>query len=1007
MLLSTVLRRILPLVLLPIVAFSQASIRGSVTDQTTNEPLVGAHVFVQGTAIGTATDREGKYVLTGVPAGSYQLKVSYIGYVSKEISQTVESGSTMSLDITLMADVVQGEEVIVTAQARGQVAAINQQRTSNTIINVISEEKIQELPDANAAEAIGRLPGVSLIRSGGEANKVLLRGLSDKFSTITIDGIKVPPTDANERGVDLSTISQGTLAGVELFKALTPDKDADAIAGSINLVTKRAPQERVLKADLKGDYNHLMKALDQYDVQLKYGERFFDNLLGVQFNGNLERRVRSNERYNIDYTTYNGGRSFEISNLLLEFTDEIRSRNGVGLLLDIDLAEDNTIRLNTIYSGTKRDYLYTTRNYPSGTGTAGLVTYNVRDREQDINTFNTSLHGDNSLSGFTLVWSLSYAQSISDYPYDYDIDFLEPSIFQNGIQVSGMRTPPQITSNPEIFIDYALNNYNLAYSNWAYFRTSLNEDRERTASLNASRKYSLGDLFIGELTVGGKYKSKSRMLDVGTLYSPYYLGYWRDHTRLDDGTIVEKDFTGTAFDAFYQRFLLSNRTARTPFASDFLDNVPGKRNIYDIYTLQPLFNRDKVRLWYELNRRGTDQQGGNSEYYNDPTVAAGTYDINERVTAGFLMNTLNIGQNVTFIAGVRVESEDNDYRSKYSPSSLGGFPVGGIIKDTTANHTETIWLPNFHVTFRPTESMNIRLAAFRALARPDFNLRLEKYIAQGGGGTVGLTLGNPHLRTAKAWNYEINASLFDNTVGLVSVSAFYKEISDMYHLLNGAGVMGNYLLDSLGIGWDSPFVGGTQYSLTVPYNSSKPTKVWGLEFEHQMNFSFFPGFLKNLVLSWNASLVRSETHLIATEIETTYTFITIIPGFPPQRVPSYNNKIVDRVQKLEGQPEFYGNVSLGYDYDGFSARISVFHQGEFNTTLTASGLNDVASNSFTRVDLALKQAITEGIALMVNVNNITDEDESTSTINRSQGWRLLNTSERYGTTVDVGVRVTL
>ncbi|MCU0411020.1 MAG: carboxypeptidase-like regulatory domain-containing protein, partial [Bacteroidetes bacterium] len=276
MLLSPVLRRILPLVLLPIVAFSQASIRGSVTDQTTNEPLVGAHVFVQGTAIGTATDREGKYVLTGVPAGSYQLKVSYIGYVSKEISQTVESGSTLSLDITLMADVVQGEEVIVTAQARGQVAAINQQRTSNTIINVISEEKIQELPDANAAEAIGRLPGVSLIRSGGEANKVLLRGLSDKFSTITIDGIKVPPTDANERGVDLSTISQGTLAGVELFKALTPDKDADAIAGSINLVTKRAPQERVLKADLKGDYNHLMKALDQYDVQLKYGERFFD-----------------------------------------------------------------------------------------------------------------------------------------------------------------------------------------------------------------------------------------------------------------------------------------------------------------------------------------------------------------------------------------------------------------------------------------------------------------------------------------------------------------------------------------------------------------------------------------------------------------------------------------------------------------------------------------------------------------------------------------------------------
>ena len=82
-----------------------------------------------------------------------------------------------------MADIVESETVIVSAQAAGQVAAINQQLSSNTIVNVISEEKIQELPDANAAEAIGRLPGVSIQRSGGEANKITLRGLSDKYTS--------------------------------------------------------------------------------------------------------------------------------------------------------------------------------------------------------------------------------------------------------------------------------------------------------------------------------------------------------------------------------------------------------------------------------------------------------------------------------------------------------------------------------------------------------------------------------------------------------------------------------------------------------------------------------------------------------------------------------------------------------------------------------------------------------------------------------------------------------
>ena len=210
------------------------------------------------------------------------------------------AGTETVIDVRLMPDVIEGQEVLITAQVRGQVAAINQQITSNTIVNVISEEKIKELPDANAAEAIGRLPGVSIIRSGGEANKVILRGMSDKFTTFTIDGVRIPPTDADSRGVDLSTFSQGTLAGVELFKALTPDKDGDAIAGSINLVTRKAPSARTIRLDAKGAYNKLDDDFGQYDFNGRYGERFFDDILGVQVTGNVERRNRSNEQFSLD-----------------------------------------------------------------------------------------------------------------------------------------------------------------------------------------------------------------------------------------------------------------------------------------------------------------------------------------------------------------------------------------------------------------------------------------------------------------------------------------------------------------------------------------------------------------------------------------------------------------------------------------------------------------------------------------------------------------------------------
>src|SRR5690606_2110580 len=130
---------------------------------------------------------------------------------------------------------------------------------------------IQELPDANAAEAVGRLPGVSVQRSGGEANKIVLRGLSDRFTSITVNGVRLAATDADARGVDLSTIAQGSLAGIELYKALTPDKDADAIAGSVNFVTKTAPRERLLRVDARGAYNDLDASFGQYDFALRYG----------------------------------------------------------------------------------------------------------------------------------------------------------------------------------------------------------------------------------------------------------------------------------------------------------------------------------------------------------------------------------------------------------------------------------------------------------------------------------------------------------------------------------------------------------------------------------------------------------------------------------------------------------------------------------------------------------------------------------------------------------------
>ena len=977
-------------------AFSQGTLKGVVTDSLTNNELIGANVFLVGTSQGSATNIEGKYTISSIDSGKYLVKVSYIGYKAKETEVTIKSAETLVLNIQLTLDVLVGEEVVVTGQMMGQVSAINQQRTSNTIINVVSEEKIQELPDVNAAEVMGRLPGVSILRSGGEANKIVLRGLSDKFVKVTIDGIGIPPTDASGRGLDLGTISQGSLAGIELYKALTADKDADAIAGSVNLVTKGAPTDRTIRLDLKGGYNDIMNSFKQYNFGIKYGERFIDQLLGVQVLANLENRIRSSERINLDYDqSVLNQTDYLISNFSVRFTDEIRKRNGVTLLLDFITPDEGTIKFNNVYSSTNRNYITHERDYPARESSSA-VTYNFRDREQEIETFNSSLTGTNNFFDFKLNWGLSFAQSSSDYPYDYYMEFLEPSITG-----AGMMNTPDIKTNPEQLIPFAYNNFNAATLYEADYYSQKNFDKERTAFLNISKTYTIDNSFSGELKFGGKYRIKDRTNVNSALYAPYYLGYWQPFERLEDGSMREKQLAGSYFDAFYQRYLQSPANTSASF-SEFLGSNPESWNLFNQYLLNPLIDRDRLNQWYDLNINGISENGTKLEYNNDPSVKAGDYNITERVGALYLMNTLNIGQFATFIAGLRVENENNDYYSKYSPVQTGGFPIPpDLSRDTSATHSETIYLPNFHLNIKPTETLNIRLAVYKALARPDFNYRLNTYFAWRGADVSAnkeIIVGNPTLKTAQAWNYEINTSLFGNEIGLVSLSAFYKVIKDQYHVLNQINTTGDTLLSYLGLQWESLHTGS--YQLTVPYNSPQDTKVWGLEFEHQMNFAFLPGLLKNIVLSYNFSLVKSETVILSAVTDTVIYYVPEFPGIPFYR---YEDRPVKIKQQLEDQPKFFGNISLGYDIDGFSGRVSLFYQSEYNHLFTASRRSDQIINSFTRIDLALRQKITDYLSVLLNISNLNNIKESNSIYNRVNDYKILNTSEHYGITADLGI----
>jgi len=735
----------------------------------------------------------------------------------------------------------------------------------------------------------------------------------------------------------------------------------------------------------------------------------------VQVQGSAEKKIRSREDITYTYRTFKNpdvegydpgttglDNDYKISQFRVDFTDELRNRNGGQIIFDVNTPDSGLVKVSGLYSSTERNYTLYNRIYPAGAGGVNWD-YNYRYTELGTSTVNASAQGKNFALGFEMDWKLSYAHSKVKNPYDYQMAFTEtPGVIPG-------QSVPSGRDHPELYIiPYAANDYQASTLTTASQFRKENFERERAAGLDVTKKYTLTDLFSGELKIGGKVRERARWRDEAEYDDNSYLhGFYSSNK---DGSSVV--LTGTRFEDYYL-----HRAVGSPSLSDFISKSPATRDLMGVYRMNPLIDLDALKQWYELNRNAVS--GASLEYNPNDQAQLNEYAVKERLSAGYLMNTLNFGQLATLIAGLRVEHERNDYEARFAP---GGLSTIGIIisatsgiYDTTARYSETIWLPNAQLTLRPTDFLSVRFAGYRALARPDYDLRLPRFLLVSGSPTP-VTLGNPTLRDTKAWNYEINTQIYSNTIGLISVSAFYKKIDDFYHEMTGVNVSRGFdsLLTAIGMTWQSvdPFKSllakNNNYTLTLPYNSDRPSYAWGFELEHQMSFGFLPGYLKNITLSYNGSITRSETYIIQSESRQDSVFQVNprtgqgkwVPGTP------YNIPVEVKRQS-ENQPKLYGNVALGYDIGGFSARVSLFYQGEYVQQYSTDGQNDVHVNSFTKWDLALKYEVSRNISIFLNLNNFTNKQEGTSRINTVRDWHIPRTAELYGTTADFGVRLSM
>src|SRR5438105_5359721 len=266
---------LLSLMMLAIIGSGQqrnGSISGIVKD-TAQSVLQGARVELQPSGRSVITNNQGQFTFTDLTPGQYTVSVSYVGFSPYSSAVNVQAGQIARAD-TILLIAKQSEVMTVKGDRQfGEVEAINIERTADNIVQVLPAEVITSLPNTNIADAVGRLPSVSLERDEGEGKYIQIRGTEPRLSNVTINGIHMPSPE-NVRNVKLDVIPSDLVESIEVNETLSANQDADAVGGSVNLVTKSAADKPYLSLLGMGGYTPIAggRPLDQFAGT--FGNRF-------------------------------------------------------------------------------------------------------------------------------------------------------------------------------------------------------------------------------------------------------------------------------------------------------------------------------------------------------------------------------------------------------------------------------------------------------------------------------------------------------------------------------------------------------------------------------------------------------------------------------------------------------------------------------------------------------------------------------------------------------------
>lgn len=928
------LKHIIRLILLtgfamPLWAQTTYQVRGQILDAVTGESLPSATVRIRNTQTGTAADLKGNFVLGNIRVPKTELEIAFIGYETVILPLDFSLQQYDRLIVRLKPSVQELEAVRISGNAEGQVKAILDQKVAANIKNIVSAEQIEQFPDLNAAEAIQRIPGITLQRDQGEGRFVQLRGTPPEYTNFNVNGEQIPSPEGNVRYVGLDVISADQIEFIEVTKVLTPDMDADAIGGTVNIITKTARSEIPdIKASLAAGYNNLRQS-GNYQMQLSYAQR--KGKFGFSMNGSyyLNNQGSDNMEFEYDKLPYRGTAGEEeetnyhllYTEMQLRHYDITRTRTGLSGSLDYQFGENSMLYLRGMYNSfndqeTRRRKIYTLDDPINDTYfTYGGIEHDLKDRikKQAISTVN--LGGKNRIGKSLLDYEASYSLATEEQP-----DRLEVR-FEDDVQSLAIKIDKSDPQWPRVYFP----NTSDSIAAYDYEEYEMDEmlllaetvkDQNMTLKFNFEIPFSFGAENKGSLKFGSKYRYKDKERDnVAQVFTNFY-----ETSPIYFGTAPELNLL-TVADDFSESNLLNQDYA--------IDHMPGPaetRSFYEAYPQHFVFARK------ETMRRSNEED----------------YQAREDIFALYGMFRIDLNR-LMLLGGLRYEHTGIDYTGR--TINMEGETFDDVVDTLTDSRSHDFFLPQLQMKYQLSDKWNVRAAVTRTFSRPNF----EDVLPYRQQDRKEVKYGNPDLQYPVSLNFDILTEYYFQKNSILSGGLFLKKIDDFIFF---------YVLHAYE---EDPSTGASKYVMEIPLNGDDAT-VFGAEAMGQFKLDFLPGWAKNLGVYTNYTYTWSNASIFKRYPANEQ--IRVI-GIGEDYQEYFNTTERENIT-LPGQAMHSMNLALYYESPRIYAKLSANYHDAFLDRLGADSDLDEYYDAAWHLDLTANYALTDHLKVFADVINLTN-----------------------------------